>query len=257
MNERLQGVLKNPWTIPVGVGVTAFGGGLGLGYILWGRKTDFEKMQEEQLEFDYDTIDVEDVAESRAIIDKEKYDSPAVAPETDVEVTDDSVVIRVPATAQEPELEPPAGVDVLDEEPAELITRNVFEDEDWDWELEIAKREAMTEPGPYILHRDEFYRDEMDFAQLTLRYFPGDAMMVDEDDQIIPNYPAIVGPLMFGHGANTADRFYVRNEDRKAEYEVLLEEGHYSVQILGLEAEERAMTSDLRHSNQVGKFRMD
>lgn len=258
MNERLQGVLKSPWTIPVVAGVTAFGGGLGLGYILWGRKTDIERMEDDgQLELDFETIQqAADLAEARVIIDEEVYNSPpAIAPEQEVDVTDESVIIRVPAEPVEGPTD--LGLLVEEPEPEELITRNVFEDEDWDWELEIAKREAMTEPGPYILHRDEFYRNEMDLTQLTLRYFPGDQMMVDEDDQAIPNYPVVVGPLEFGHGANTTDRFYVRNEERKAEYEILLEEGHYSVQILGLEAEESAMARDLKHSHQPSRFRMD
>lgn len=253
MNDRVSSILKSPWTIPVAVGVTAFGSGLGIGYIL-GRRTKAEEVVEEEPEFEF-VLDTQGLAEARNIINEEDYvqaqhvvsdEEPTgvIVDETDAEIEDDVVVVRPDPVVEEDE-----------DEPTELVQVNVFEnqDEDWNWEEEIAKRDPAK---PYVLHRSEFYRNEQDLTQMTLRYFKGDDVMVDEDDAAIYNHPVVVGDLMFGHGSSSPTVFYVRNEERGAEYEVTLEEGSFAVEILGLEAEEHAEANDLRHSK-VGRFRMD
>jgi hypothetical protein len=123
-------------------------------------------------------------------------------------------------------------------------------DGEWDYEKETASRSPEK---PYVLHRDEFYNDEMDFTQITLTYYGGDDIMVDQDDTPIYGYSEVVGPLMFGHGSDDPNVFYVRNETRRTEYEVLNDPGSYSIEVLGLEYDD-----DIAQKGpQVRKFRLE
>lgn len=242
MNERISNVLKNPWTVPVAVGVVAFSGGVGVGYFLANRrKSEFIEAEIGQLELDFDT---EGLAEMSRIIDDEEYSSPIFAPETDAEVSNDSVIVR-----------PTLVKDIETDEDVELIEVNVFEkaEEDWDWETEV---ESRNPEKPYILHRDEYYRNEEGFTQITLTYFEGDDLMADENNQLVYNYKDVTGPLKFGHGSGDPNVVLVRNNERRAEYEIVLNPGLYSTEVLGLEIEENERVKDIKHSR-VSKFRME
>lgn len=262
MNEHIARVLKSSWTIPVAVGVTSFGGGLGLGYILWGRKTDIERLEEEdhpfQPEFDFDTEGMAEAREdARIIVEEEGYSPPVLAPESDAVIVDDTVVVSPTRQFVEDHLQDDIPATEEEEMPEELVQVNVFEAEleGWNWEEEVAKREENA-GEPYILHEDEFHRDELGYTQTQLRYFEGDDIMVDPDNQPIYNHLAVTGELAFGHGSKDPDVVFVRNEDRRGEYEIHRVDGLYSVEILGLEIEENERVKDLRHSK-VGRFRMD
>jgi len=265
MNERVMALLKHPVTIPASVGIVSFAGGLGLGYLFGKRKK--EAVQVNQYFNDDIVVDFEveglardqETQQATHIITEEAYYSPAVVPEVEeeavmapeAEATIDTVEVigdgydKEPVEAAEPD--------------DELIEITIVEeyDEDWDWEVELAERREKVPGEPYLLHRDEFWRDEMNFAQMSLRYFEGDDFMVDEDDDPVNNWPAICGELKFGHGATDPNVCYIRNEDRRAEYEVTREEGTYSQEILGIHIEDNARVQDLRHSHRPGKFRMD
>jgi len=118
--------------------------------------------------------------------------------------------------------------------------------EGWVWETELAGRD---EDGFYILHKDEFYRDERDYTQTTLTYYQGDDILVDQESVPVYNYFHIVGDLQFGHGSDSDTVFFVRNCKLKAEYEIVLDDGKYSVEILGLDAEvETEEDTGLKHS---------
>lgn len=241
MNERISNVLKNPWTIPVAVGVVAFGSGVGVGYFLANKRKPTEVLEDEQLTLDFDP---EELAEMSRIIEEEKYSPPIFAPETDAEVVDDSVIVRPTVTK-----------DVETEEEVKLIEINVFEqaEEDWDWETEVESRDPEK---PYILHRDEYYRQEENYTQITLTYFEGDDLMADENNQLVYNYESVTGPLKFGHGSGDPNVVLVRNNERRAEYEIYRNPGMFSTEVLGLEAEDNERAKDIKHSR-VSKFRMD
>lgn len=279
MNEQIARILKSPWTIPSAVGVVSFGGGLGIGYFLGKRKAEkdldaefitYEPDDDDDDETEF--FDVTGVAEQRVIIDAEAYHSPAVVPDMEVEVTPDGqgVIVRSPTeqliddVADEPVPEPeePAddeGADLIpDDEEPELVHVNVFDDGDWDWEVEVASRE-LDDDGksakPYILHRDEFYRNEMDYTQTTLTYYQGDDILVPEGEQEpLSNPGKLVGEMRFGHGSGDPNTVLIRNDERRAEYEICLDEGKFAEEVMGYVAEERAQSRDLQHSR-VGRFR--
>ena len=145
---------------------------------------------------------------------------------------------------------------ISEEEPVELESRNVFagSDDDWDYEKEVKSRSSSE---PYVLHKDEFYADELNYSQISLTYYAGDDILVDEEDAPIYNHNQIVGPMLFGHGADQTNVFYVRSDKRRAEYEIIRDPGMYSVEILGLSLEKREISNDLRHSHHTPRFHMD
>ncbi len=109
---------------------------------------------------------------------------------------------------------------------------------------------------PNVLHKDEFYGEESGYTQVTLTYYAGDQILCDEDDSPVYNHELITGPLLFGHGSNDPNVVHIRNDKRKAEYEILFDPGLYSVDILGLEIENNTRVQDLKHS-QNRKFRLE
>ena len=118
-----------------------------------------------------------------------------------------------------------------------LPPTNVFpetEEDDWSYEEEIKHR---TPDVPYIIHRDEFFNEEMDCSQSTLTFYQGDEVLTDELDVPIYNSKKVVGELIFGKGSQDPSIVYIRNENLMAEYEVILDHGHFQVEILGQEIE--------------------
>jgi hypothetical protein len=146
---------------------------------------------------------------------------------------------------------------VLEEEPPhpiEAVAQSIFAgpSDDWDYEEELKHR---TTSAPYVLHRDEFYADEMGYEQTTMTYYKGDNVMANQDDTPVYNHHMVVGPLLFGHGSGDPNVFHVRNDKRKEEYEIIMDDGHFSVEVLGLEMEHE-QEEDLRHAGPP-KFRRE
>lgn len=143
----------------------------------------------------------------------------------------------------------------------EPVVENVWDEvdtsvPDWDWDAEKKHREAIPHDTPYILHRDEFFDEETHYGQTTLTYYAGDKKLTDERDAPLYNMGDIVGDcLRFGHGSGDPTVVYIRNNKLHAEYEVLLHEGKYDVEILGMDAE-KELENELKHSeHRVLKFR--
>jgi len=142
--------------------------------------------------------------------------------------------------------------EIVVDDPAKI--NNIFANspsEEWDYELELQNRRGEF---PYIIHRDEFFADEMGNSQSTLTYYVGDDILVDEQNVPIYNYSSVVGNLRFGHGSEDQNVVYIRNEKLKTEYEVIQDSGYYQVEVLGLEIENRIEAEELRHSRRPGRM---
>lgn len=126
------------------------------------------------------------------------------------------------------------------------------DDDDWDYEVEVPKRNPQH---PYIIHRDEFMAEESGYSQSTLTYYAGDNILCDERDQPIYNHEIVAGTLRFGHGSKDPTIVYVRNTQLEAEYEIILDEGYYQVQVLGAVIEDEMSEGDVTHS--VRRFKKD
>lgn len=246
MNERLERLLDDSKTIPIAVGVVSLGTGLGIGYIL-GKRNRTRYIIPSFSDSDANTGTWTDVEEIRT--DKTEMDVNDIPPEQvdkgkrfTTDTLEDVVVVRDEIheeVAEELELEP--------------VRQSIFTDvvDDWDQDEEIKNR---TLDSPYVITKDEFYANDTEYAQRTLTYYAGDEILADEEESPIYNPNNVIGPLRFGHGSGDPNVFYARNDKLKAEYEVLQDKGLYSVEVLGLEMEER--TEEIKHSTQR-KFKKD
>lgn len=254
MNDKIEEFLKQPWTIPTIIGVLSFGGGVGLGYFLSKRKFDIFEVDvhdmPSQLKFDFNENkkDKPQVRPPKVVITEE------VAVRKDILKVNNLSELRSSMLSQEE----PDEEEVEKEEP--YIPIPVSEDSDfidsfaeWDYEEELPKR---TSTAPYILHQEEFYADELNYTQTSLTYYALDNIMADEDDKPVYNHANVTGELRFGHGSGQENVVYIRNDERRAEYEITMLEALYSVEILGLEIENNERVADLKHSK-IPKFRMD
>ena len=236
MDTKLGDILKNPWVTHLSAASVALGGGIGIGYALWGRKPKTEVFADPgPINFD-DIVARANEANNRRIIDEEAYSSGIVAPETDAVVMDDTIVVESPDQ--------------------ELVEVNVFEsvDQDWDWEEELDKRD---ETKPFVIHREEFYENLPNYYQIGLTYYTVDDILADPDDKQIPNHETVIGQPKFGHGSGDEDTVFVRNHSLRADYEIEKRNARYEEEILGIMFEEETSKSDLKHSRSPGRFRMD
>lgn len=131
----------------------------------------------------------------------------------------------------------------FDETKAEVTevatTKNIFTSEkvDVDWELEKRNR---TEEAPYVLTADEYMQGELTYQQVTLTYFAGDDVLVDERDDVVEGDDAdmLVGLnnlKKFGLQSEDPNVVYVRNHVKEIDIEINQHGGKYSVVVLGLE----------------------
>lgn len=237
MNEQISSLLRRKEVIPATVGIVAFIGGAGLGYILGKRRGDVYEVKIDEGDLTGMSIAIRETEdglewtnEPMVTVKGEFFPYPVV--------TNPESVIRIVPPIDEPDTS---------------ITVVAEEDDDWDWEAEKSTR---TPTEPYIIHRDEFFADDMGYSQSQLDYYQGDDILTDEMSKPIYGHSAMVGPLRFGHGSGDPTVVYIRNELLEHEYEVVLSYGRYEEEVLGLSIDEEYSAQDLKHSK-VQRFRMD
>lgn len=256
MNDRIYRIIKHPVTIPISVGLLSFGAGVGVGFIL-GRRNMFRFTEVHEVPghaFDSDRVE-SFIREREAALGIE-YPEEVIVSVT--EERQDEVLHQIGKDFVEEKFQ-----EISEQEPEpentedEPIRRTLFAGttSEWNYEEEL---KARSSEEPYVIHRDEFYGDEMEFTQSTLTYYSGDDIMVDEDDSPVYNYAIVVGELKFGHGSEDPNVFHVRNEKRRGEYEILYDPGLYSKEVLGLDIEDNQRVKGLKHSSSsVRRFKPD
>lgn len=219
-------ILNNKWAIPVVVGVTSFAVGSASGYIL-GKKKVNQTI----------TYYLSDIRKESAKMEE-------------VIVSDE---------VEEPDFDGEEIEFIEEGEPGNPHTfvQNIFSAPrslaDWDEEYEVANR---VDGEPYVIQVEEFIENANEYHQQTVTYYMGDDIMADESDTPIYGHAELMGELKWGHGTNDPNVVYIRNDERKQEWEVLRHTGHYGVEILGLEIENEYETQDIKHSSNY-KFRDD
>ena len=124
------------------------------------------------------------------------------------------------------------------------------DDDDWNYEEEL---ETRSPDKPYVIHRDEYFANEMQLTQSTLTYYKGDNVLCDDLDVPVYQPEKVVGPLKFGHGSQDPSIVYIRNEELEGEYEVLLEYGTFESEILNQKVSKDLGVGEFKHS--LMKFR--
>ena len=274
MNEKFNTLIQQkPWVIPTSVGVAGFSVGCAVGYLVARRQYKFlqrdmaeldmkheaimSTLEENQMKLDFTTAMLDQIRYDDIVADykpepepeepKRTIDIHEVAPEVDYTVPDIPVLREIPVE------------EVPDEPmPVEVVRQNVFEtpDDVWDWE---AERSTRSHDIPYVLHVEEYEESEMGFDQITLTYYMGDDIVTDDNDVPVYRHQNIIGDRvreLFGHGSQDANVVYIRNENLRAEYEVLRDNGSYEVDVIGLQVENALAREDLQHSrHRVLKFK--
>lgn len=156
-----------------------------------------------------------------------------------------------------------AGSEEEDEEeaePEELVEEKVSiymqSDADPNFDLEEELRERSPE-HPYVISQEEFLQSEPGYRQTSITYYAGDGALADEKDEEIPIIDPIVGEEnleRFGHGSGDSRVVYIRNEKLSTDFEVLMSDGKYAHEVLGLEHSDGGFRGR-RLINQPRKFK--
>lgn len=264
--DRVLEVVRHPTTQKVAIGVGSFGAGVLVGYILAHRSSgpNSPKGREDldEMRKDFEEARARRIARETAVVEEESYLKIAAQEEADEGYSEERET-QVGDTVELEDGEEGTVVGFIEpqpqEEEPEEIRRNVFaaaatEGDDWDYEAELKTRDSSE---PYVIHKDEFYGEELGFAQHTFTYYNGDDILADEDDKPVYNHAQVVGELKFGHGSGDANVFYVRNEKRKEEYEIVRSDSLFSVDVLGLEIEQNDRARGMEHSSVPRRFRAE
>jgi hypothetical protein len=154
--------------------------------------------------------------------------------------------------ADQPEISVPKFGDVMAES-TEKISRaynkpgapSIVEDQVRDIESNVAA--APLDPdarAPYLITFAEFDANETDYEQITVSFFAGDGIVIDEEDNVISpdRVEQIVGTDNLNKfGTNTDDPdmepnvIYVRCERFQMDFEVTRSPGLHAVEVLGQE----------------------
>jgi hypothetical protein len=232
---------KNEWTVPSVVGVISAGVGVGAGFLLGRHKYRNNEIIKivKSPEKEVPEPETFELAADAAFEDLKEHVGENAYREIVRQVTHTEVVVSEPEEASK-----------------EPVVVNIFTEKDpndtWDMEAEVTRREVNNELI-YIIHAEEYAENERGFSTTTLTYYTGDDVLVDEKEVPIARHERMVGELKFGHGSKDDNVVFVCNEELEAFFEIIKDEGHYSVEVLGVEIEE-----ELNHSHEPPlRFRKD
>lgn len=145
------------------------------------------------------------------------------------------------------------GEHVTAEDIKEAIESNIFDQPmpdvpEWDQE---AEEDSRRNGVPFILSKDEYYAGELGFTQMHLTFYEEDDVLVDEEDQLVPDQDGTVGEdnlQKFGYGSGDPRVLYVRNEVKQIDFEITLDKGSFS-----------AAMGFIQHDDtpKIRRFRMD
>lgn len=80
---------------------------------------------------------------------------------------------------------------------------------------------------PYVISPEQF-GDNEDYETISLTYY-SDQILADENDEIVEDVEQTVGFESLSHfGEYEDDSVFVRNDEKKCDYEILLDQGMYS-----------------------------
>lgn len=207
--------------IKVGIGVGGLAVGGGAGYLL----------AKKQLEALYAARVEEEVEQVREMYKRRTKTEQFATPESAVESLVKDISVRIgdtplsELTKSAPEVE--EYQEIVEDEGYTLTEperRNIFD------QPEPSPAELNT-TSPYEISAQEFMEGEND--QVTLMYYQADDTLVDEREQPVPDPDDTVGEqhLDLLDGKNNV--VYVRNPVISTDFEILLNEGAYSVLVLG------------------------
>lgn len=208
--------------------ILGFGLGLGTGLLI----------VKKRLETKYDEIAKREIAEAKQFYSilhkKDDYDTPESAVES-LGRTAAEAIVRYQGAEPTRVVEDVSLVDIPID-PDDMGTMEVVDGdplEDFDYDEEIKNRV----PGvPYVISHDEYMEAESEHSQVTVTYFEGDGVLIDERDQPIDDIDETVGLdnlERFGVGSKDNKIVYIRNDKLDIDFEVVQSMNKYSEEVLG------------------------
>lgn len=91
---------------------------------------------------------------------------------------------------------------------------------------------------PYIIGDEDFLNGDSGFEQVSLTWYAGDEVLLDQSDSVLENVDDAVGRGnldRFGEKSGDPNIVYVRCPKLSLEFEVARSEGRYSVEVLGID----------------------
>lgn len=94
--------------------------------------------------------------------------------------------------------------------------------------VEASVRSAVDKTPPFVISRDQFAWDDEgeadEYDKLTLKYYPRERILLDDDDDIIEDVASVIGWRSlnrFGDESGDADVVFVRNHRMRTDFEVV------------------------------------
>lgn len=115
------------------------------------------------------------------------------------------------------------------EEP-EVVEKNIFTNG-------LPTADEVAEDETQIISEEQFLENGLEFDQVSLTWFQGDKVLVDERDQPIEAIEQTVGDCLkyFEQMPEDSHLLYVRNPRMQMEFEISRSMGKYKVEVLGFQ----------------------
>lgn len=122
--------------------------------------------------------------------------------------------------------EPPVESNKPDEADMMEYARRVKENNYINYETPIPKEEKKVEEKPYVITPEDFGEID-DYSKITLLMY-ADGVLADEEDNVVDDIEDTVGyESLNTFGKYEEDSVYVRNDAKKFDYEILLDQRRY------------------------------
>jgi len=96
-----------------------------------------------------------------------------------------------------------------------------------------------TDGTPYAISLEEFSEEMDHFEKSTIYYYDEDDTLADEQEEMIQDVLAIIGPSVLDHLQQAkSDVVYVRNEKMQIDYEIIVLDKSYAQTVSGIIPEE-------------------
>lgn len=105
---------------------------------------------------------------------------------------------------------------------------------------------------PYVITVEEFMQDNEDYSKITVNYYEDDNTLASEDETIVHHHEKLIGSDFtnyVGWNAGSDHVVYVRNENMSSDFEVLVSQGGYAEEVLGILPDEHPKKKMLEQRN--------
>lgn len=103
---------------------------------------------------------------------------------------------------------------------------------------------------PYVITESEFRIDMPEYEKDSLTYYMGDDVLAEENGNYIPDKHGTAGNenlrSFFGFGSGDENLLYIRNERVMTDFEITLNEGRYSKEVLDVDDDDELPRRPIR-----------